>query len=709
MDGKFFENSLFAVAGDTGRRLEVQLLDSDNLVQNTTGISLRLNADVAGQATYAEATLVDATKGMYELDLPNGMLLAPGVWQFQWQIIGTTGEKLNSFAFMGTIGSNLSEGGSEGLNFYLKLDDLKEMQEDLISGAFDSAALETNISEKLEALETEYAPNLSSVNSQLTTKIGGGVKGTLNDVDGEFLAAIQGGAGTSFNLLSIPQPYSVGLLETNYPMAEGVPSINLYDTKKTVSGRLFPTNGAIVADSTYKTSDYISVIAGDSYVFSGFVTSAPSVWFSEKGVFLSDGGFWNNGASKVAPTGAKYVRLTSYANAGNQLQFEKGTVKTPYQSPLPKTKILSEYIPDGGITNEKISGVTKTSNLFNYNTVKTGYVVTSASGETVNASYSVSDYIAVKASQKYIVSNAQTTAFTFYTSSETFISAMSVGAGGDNYIFQTPVNTAFVRLNILNNKLTPKFMLVEGETMPVDFIRHGNVIDWLVNKDKSIEPSMLNFDVTNASKWAGKTIATFGDSITWYDGNMYNVGLENGNLAKGYQSYMREKLGCTVINKGVSGYRMPQILDVVKSQNYSGISGVTLTAGANDFRVSESTEPFGIIQPIGSTFDITSFIGSMQDAIEYILAQNPEIKIYLITPIKGWGTSVMPTKFPDAIKDIGKLYSLSVCDWYYNSGINDITKSVYINDPDDLGYKLHPNNKGFDRMDDVLIPVLENS
>lgn len=139
MDGKFFDNNLFAVAGDTGRRLEVQLLDSDNLVQNTTGISLRLNADVAGQATYAEATLVDATIGLYELDLPSGMLIAPGNWQFQWQIIGANGEKLHSFAFTGSIGSNLAEGGTEATNFYVNAEELKRMQEELIDGAYDSA------------------------------------------------------------------------------------------------------------------------------------------------------------------------------------------------------------------------------------------------------------------------------------------------------------------------------------------------------------------------------------------------------------------------------------------------------------------------------------------------------------------------------------------------------------------------------------------
>lgn len=171
MDGNFFENNLFAVAGDTGRRLELQLLDSNNLVQNTTGISLRLNANVAGQATYAEATLVDATKGLYELDLPNGMLIAPGNWQFQWQITDSAGKKLHSFAFMGSVGSNLSEGGSEATNFYLNVDDLKQMQEDLVNGTFDSEVLETNIAERLETLEETYAPRLTEVIAQLAKTV----------------------------------------------------------------------------------------------------------------------------------------------------------------------------------------------------------------------------------------------------------------------------------------------------------------------------------------------------------------------------------------------------------------------------------------------------------------------------------------------------------------------------------------------------------
>lgn len=139
MDGKFFEGNLIAVTGDTARRLSVQLLNSDGLVQNTTGLEVRLNANINKKATFTIATLKDATQGIYEIDLSNGMLLAPGTWSFQWQVISVDGKKINSFPFTGYIGTNLSEGGTQAKNFYLNLDNLQDLivditDKDVISG-----------------------------------------------------------------------------------------------------------------------------------------------------------------------------------------------------------------------------------------------------------------------------------------------------------------------------------------------------------------------------------------------------------------------------------------------------------------------------------------------------------------------------------------------------------------------------------------------
>lgn len=203
MDGKFFESNVIAVAGDTARRLEVQLLDSNNMVQNTTGLQLRLNAVVAGNATYTDATLINATEGIYQVDLSNGMLLVPGNWQFQWQVLDSNGNKLNSFAFTGTVGSNLSEGGTEAANFYLNVDELKQMQDDLVNGTFDSAVLETNIEERLITLETEYTPKLNEVSAQLAkteTKLlevrnSNKMNSIINKSKMEFVSLLNGQSG----------------------------------------------------------------------------------------------------------------------------------------------------------------------------------------------------------------------------------------------------------------------------------------------------------------------------------------------------------------------------------------------------------------------------------------------------------------------------------------------------------------------------------
>ena len=206
-----------------------------------------------------------------------------------------------------------------------------------------------------------------------------------------------------------------------------------------------------------------------------------------------------------------------------------------------------------------------------------------------------------------------------------------------------------------------------------------------------------------SSQWAGKTVATFGDSITWYDGHEFGpTHSEAGQTAVGYQQYLRE-IGINITNKGVSGYRMDQILTEVKKTTIGQFDAVTITCGANDFRYP-ITEPLGTIAPIGSTFDEGTMIGALQSAIEWIIAAKPSIRIILMTPIKGWSNgSVMPETYPQAFLDVGKLYSLPVCDWYHQSGINDLNKTTFIGDDSaQTGYNLHPTNAGFKLMGEML-------
>jgi len=209
---------------------------------------------------------------------------------------------------------------------------------------------------------------------------------------------------------------------------------------------------------------------------------------------------------------------------------------------------------------------------------------------------------------------------------------------------------------------------------------------------------------------AEKTIVTYGDSITWYDGEEYLPETkEPGISVVGYQSYMRDKLNAIVINRGISGYTTPEISRYIQNSDLAGVDAVTILAGTNDFKDIKS-EQIGEISSIGSSFDMDTFVGAYQHAIEYILNNYPETKIYLFTPVQAWEDSLglMPETYPQAVIDLGALYSIPVCDLYHQSGINESTKSVYIVDIDELSFDFHLSTEGYAKIANIIVPFLED-
>lgn len=253
---------------------------------------------------------------------------------------------------------------------------------------------------------------------------------------------------------------------------------------------------------------------------------------------------------------------------------------------------------------------------------------------------------------------------------------------------------------------------------------HNSTLDSTISDVSYMDESVRTrqeYPSLNNSKWAGKKFVTFGDSITWYDGNRYiNTHIEKGQLAKGYQSYMRERLGCIIDNQGVSGYNMTEIwMNRISGFDFDKVDAVTITSGANDHK--NGILP-GVVLPIGSTFDVNTYAGAIQASVEKIIIENPDAKIFLITPVQGWYNEKNTTNVPgpynmemtiskdyvDVMKEIGLLYGLPVCDLFNLTGINDLTRPTFIGDKETMPYYLHPTNKGYERMAEILIPFLGN-
>ncbi|MBE6631688.1 MAG: hypothetical protein E7623_03190 [Ruminococcaceae bacterium] len=235
---------------------------------------------------------------------------------------------------------------------------------------------------------------------------------------------------------------------------------------------------------------------------------------------------------------------------------------------------------------------------------------------------------------------------------------------------------------------------------------------------EKVEANVSYLLMAKDSRLAEKTCATFGDSITWYDGNPYNWGKEQGKVAVGYQSYMRKYLGMKVSNYGYSGYTMPQIIRMLKVTNISKFDYITITSGANDERCAT---PLGEIAEKGSKFDSRTYIGALQSGIEHVLKKNENAKILLIAPIGGWfyaphgydtgkvetKDGIVEDKWAKAMKEVAELYDLPFCDLYTEGGFNIDNRIIYMNDPEpNRGnnlYSLHPSSIGYIRMASVIM------
>ena len=337
--------------------------------------------------------------------------------------------------------------------------------------------------------------------------------------------------------------------------------------------------------------------------------------------------------------------------------------------------------------------------MFNKTTITIDKYV-DPNGQSVDLpGYSHSDYIPVVTGMTYTISSRQTTVGSFYGEKKEFISSLSTDDPSP-YTFVVPEGVSYFRLNV-NNLLVDELMLVEGSVVPDDYQSYGGTISWLKNTQSA------------EKKWKDKRIVTFGDSVTWYDGNQYGTNTkESGTTVKGYQSYMREELGATVINQGVSGNTMQQISTRIKAYDFTAVDACTIMGGTNNYRDQEEGS-LGSVLPLGSTFDENTFTGSLQSSIEYILTSKPDIKLFILSPIKGWYASEsertpMTTEIPDIIFELAELYGLPVCDLYRESGINELTESAYIVDSTAVSMRFHPSTKGYKRMSEVINPFLLN-
>lgn len=203
-----------------------------------------------------------------------------------------------------------------------------------------------------------------------------------------------------------------------------------------------------------------------------------------------------------------------------------------------------------------------------------------------------------------------------------------------------------------------------------------------------------NKDGTN--KYLGKSALWLGDSIS-----------VTGNPT--YPKYVCDKLGMTLTNKASSGgnsTRMRHILQGGSSYtaiDCTNIDYMFIMIGHNDRQ--NTTQVSDIPTDTTSYVDYPeTYCCNIASCIEYARNQNPNIKIFLITPLQTTNTACWSGVLPAStlMKEIGSMYSVPVIDVFGECGICRRNVDSLTDDG------VHPNNTSVPIVGDYIVNYLEN-
>ena len=269
---------------------------------------------------------------------------------------------------------------------------------------------------------------------------------------------------------------SVGLKQTKYLMSEGVASKNLFDKTTATNGKQVNCmNGGIDDNTATAVSDYIPVLPNTQYNLTEYGSGSDIAFYNTSKVFIS--GIGNGVATMTIPTNCAYARITTILEKLDTQQFEKGSVKTSYTSPYPKTKndtnsISTEHLQNKSVTTEKIGGgavidshISPNSNLVlkkigknkldSRNQLNNYYVQYNDGVLAAAAGFIATDFIEILPSHNYVLSNQKTgdaiqslDQLAFYDANKTYISGLINAGTVISTLLTTPATAKYIKITL---------------------------------------------------------------------------------------------------------------------------------------------------------------------------------------------------------------------------------------------------------------------
>lgn len=481
-------------------------------------------------------------------------------------------------------------------------------------------------------------------------------------------------------------------------------SQNLYD-KSTCNPQdktVYNNRHAYASNNSYAVTGKIPVRASTKYKFwagEGVNIKYVAQWSGESGdTFVSE----TNISSAAFTTGANttFVEFEIFARSHTTDEYnaaidcamlvEGETVPETYQPYGQVTYVVPTDALEDAEAVEGAKNYTVMKSLVNLydKTLARDNKVFNTTKLVDNTAYAFSGLIPVEPNAQYCYSIQKGLEYGYisawyqrWDSSKAFIDEVQ-GNQSTNFLnqIQTTANTAYVSFCIYfgDSHTTEAFntaidtlMVVEGCQQPTEYVPYN------------LEPVMnhLKMDTMyrdNAERFKGKKWLAFGTSVTYQDSKYYTEGVADGEVVRGYIGDIVRRKPMIITNSGVSGSTLAgsdanALINRYNTFTYTDYDFVTIEYGINDF---------GNDVPVGTASDAagtSTFAACLKTIIEYILNENPIVGLIICTDPDVRGTNKNNNDntlkdYADVMLEIAAQYRMPVCDWFYHSGINSITK-----------------------------------
>lgn len=451
-----------------------------------------------------------------------------------------------------------------------------------------------------------------------------------------------------------------------YPFKQDLINHNTITT-----GYLLNNSGVETQNLAGAITNYITISPGLRYLIARSINSASwangILYDAQQNVIGTVNGQVN---AFVAPYNAYYIRLNMINNDAspanntmyNQRLFINPVLRHEYET--------IKQLRYGNIA----AGVDNFSGLVNN--------VNGADRLTVSDAYRHTDLIPVIEGETYVCTPLPSTSIPtvlIYNADGTFSRSVThIAQGTDSVKFTVQANERFIRINT-GTSYTCYCRMVKN-------------------------------------KLSGKVLAFYGDSLTWYENKAFTWGPYEGQICKNYVNYIREYyVPDTIGNAGLSGGTTLTMCNAIdNSNNFPNVDHTfIMPSSMNDDRLDV---PVGSLVYDSDTYDPTTIIGALQQAIEYIYSENPEMEITMLTEPKGWTYrndrfEMVDPKYVAAYKAVADFYGIPVIDCWSKCGFNKAQWDLYYADPtgsNNTLYIYHPNNVGWKRLSEFIINELDN-